>query len=77
VVISNPTKWDVKCVIPGCTWRVHSHMARTESNFIATIVQPRSCFLHSTLIKHRNMTAEFMANEMYGEIFEKIGMSSF
>jgi hypothetical protein len=64
VVISNPTTWDVKCVTPGCTWHVHGHMPRTESNFIATIVQPHGCLLQTTLIKHKNMTVEFMANIM-------------
>ena len=77
VVISNPTTWDVKCVTQGCTWRVHGHMPRTETNFIATIVQPHSCLLHTTLIKHKNMTAEFVSNVMYGEIVEKVGMSPF
>ena len=77
VVISNPMTWDVKCVTQGCTWRVHGHMPRTETNFIATIVQPHSCLLHTTLIKHKNMMAEFVANVMYGEIVEKVGMSPF
>jgi len=67
----------IKCVTPGCTWRVHGHMPRTETNFIATIVQPHSCLLHTTLIKHKNMTAEFVSNVMYGEIVEKVGMSPF
>ena len=77
VVISNPTTWDVKCVTPGCTWRVHGHMPRTESNFIATIVEPHTCLLQSSLNKHRNMMATFVANEMYGEVVEKVGMSPF
>ena len=77
VVISNPMTWDAKCVTPGCTWRVHGHMPCTETNFIATIVQPHSCLLQTTLIKHKNMTAEFMANVMYDEIVEKVGMSPF
>ena len=72
-----PTTWDVKCVTPGCTWRVHGHMPRTESNFIATIVEPHTCLLQSSMNKHRNMTATFVANEMYGEVVEKVGMSPF
>ena len=52
-------------------------MPHTKSNFIATIVQPHSCVLQTTLIKHKNVTAEFMANIMYGEIVEKVGMSPF
>ena len=28
-------------------------------------------------MKHKNMTAEFVANIMYGEIVEKVGMSLF
>ena len=77
VVISNPTTWDVKCVTPGCTWRVLGHMPRTKSNFIATIVEPHTCLLQSSLNKLRNMTATFVANEMYSEVVEKVGMSSF
>ena len=77
VVIPNPTTWDVKCVTLGCTWRVHGHMPRIESNFIATIVQQHSCMLQTMLMKHKNMTAEFVANVMYGEIVEKVGMSPF
>ena len=76
VIISNPTTWDVNCVTPGCTWRVHGHIPRTESNFIATIVQPHSCLLQTTLVKHKNMTMEFVANVMYDEIVEKVGISS-
>ena len=56
VIISNPTTWDMNCVTLGCTWHVHGHMPRTESNFIATIVQPHNCLLQTTLIKHKNMT---------------------
>ena len=52
-------------------------MPGTESNFIATIVEPHTCLLQSSLNKHRNMTATFVANEMYGEVVEKVGMSSF
>jgi hypothetical protein len=68
---------DAKCVTPGCTWHVHGHMPRTESNFIANIVQPHSCLLQTTLMKHKNMTTEFVANVMYDEIVEKVGMSPF
>jgi len=77
VVISNPTTWDVKCVTPCCTWHVYGHMPRIESNFLATIIEPHTCLLQSSLNKHRNMTATFVANEMYGEVVEKVGMSSF
>jgi hypothetical protein len=64
-------------VTPGCTWRVHGHMPHTESNFIAAIVEPHTCLLQSSLNKHRNMTATFVANKMYGEVVEKVGMSPF
>ena len=52
-------------------------MPRTESNFLATIVEPHTCLLQSSLNKHRNMMATFVANEMYGEVVEKVGMSPF
>ena len=77
VVISNPTTWDSKCVTPGCTWRVHGHMPGTESNFIATIVEPHTCLLQSSLNKHRNMTATFVANEMYSEVVENLAFLLF
>jgi hypothetical protein len=77
VVISNPTTWDVKCVTPGCTCRVHGHMPRTESNFIATIVEPHTCLLQSSLNKHWNMTVTFVANEMHSEVVKKLGISPF
>jgi len=77
VVISNPTTWNVKCVTPGCTWRVHGHMPCTDSNFIATIVEPHTCLLQSSLNKHRNMTATFVANEMYSEVVENLAFLLF
>ena len=43
VIISNPTTWDMNCVTLGCTWHVHGHMPRTESNFITTnVIDPAS-----------------------------------
>ncbi|RLN39597.1 uncharacterized protein C2845_PM01G40920 [Panicum miliaceum] len=33
--------------------------------------------LSGTVVKHKNMTAEFVANALYGEIVEKSSMSSF
>jgi hypothetical protein len=77
VVISNPTTWDVKCVTPGCTWRVHGHMPCIESNFITTIVEPHTCLLQSSLNKHWNMTMTFVANQIYSEVIEKLGISPF
>ncbi|CAO2207022.1 unnamed protein product [Urochloa humidicola] len=77
VVISNSTTYDVKCLAPGCPWRVHGYLPKGETNFVASIVVQHSCRLTGSVLKHRNMTAEFVANAMYGEIVKKTSMSPF
>ena len=77
VVISNPTTYDVKCLSPGCPWRVHGYLPKRENNFVASIVVGHSCKLSGTLVNHRNMTAEFVATAMYREIVKKTCISPF
>ena len=38
---------------------------------MASIVVGHSCKLSGTVVNHRNMTAEFVATVMYGEIVKK------
>jgi hypothetical protein len=52
-------------------------MPCTESNFIATIVEPHTCLLQSSLKKHWNVTVTFVANQIYSEVVEKLGISPF
>ena len=77
VVTSNPTTYDVKCLSPGCSWRVHGYLPKDETNFVASIGVGHSCSLNATVTKHRNMNAEFVANAMYGEIVKKGSKSPF
>ena len=42
VVIYNPTTYDVKCLSPGCPWRVHGYLPKGE-NFVASIIVGHSC----------------------------------
>ena len=42
-----------------------------ENNFVASIVIGHSCQLSKTIVKHINMTAEFVATVMYREIVKK------
>ena len=77
MVISNPTTYDVKCLAPGCPWCVHGYLPKAESNFVASIVVGHSCKLSETVVKHRNMTAEFVATVLYGEIVKKTSISPF
>jgi hypothetical protein len=77
VVISNPTTYDVKCLSPGCPWRVHGYLPKGENNFVALIVVGHSCKLSETVVNHRNMTTEFVATVMYGEIVKKTCISPF
>jgi len=77
VVVSNPTTYDVKCLAPGCPWRVHGYLPKAKSNFVASIVVGHSCKLSETVVKHRNMTTEFVATVLYGEIVKKTSISPF
>ncbi|RLN29467.1 uncharacterized protein C2845_PM05G21020 [Panicum miliaceum] len=77
VVISNPSTYDVKCLSPGCPWQVHAYLPKGESNFVASIIVDHLCKLSGTVVKHKNMTAEFVANVLYGEIMKKSSMSPF
>jgi len=50
---------------------------KAESNFVASIVIGHSCKLSETVVKHRNMIAEFVATVLYGEIVKKTSISPF
>ena len=52
-------------------------MPKAESNFVASIVIGHSCKLSETVVKHRNMIAEFVATVLYGEIVRKTSISPF
>ena len=77
VVISNPSTYDVKCLSPGCPWRVHGYLPKGESNFVASIVVRHLCKLSGIVLMHKNMTAKFVANVMYEEIVKRTSMSPF
>jgi len=77
VVVTNPTTYDVKCLAPGCPWRVHGYMPKAESNFVASIIVGHLSKLSETVVKSRNMTAEFVATVLYGEIVKKTSISPF
>ena len=44
---------------------------------MASIVVGHTCMLSETVVKHRNMTTEFVAIVMYGEIVKKTCISPF
>jgi len=77
VVISNPSTYYVKCLAPGCPWWVHGYLPKGESNFVASIVVGHSCKLSGTVVRHKNMIAEFVACVMYREIVKKTSISPF
>jgi hypothetical protein len=77
MVISNLRIYDVKCLSPGCPWRVHGFLPKGESNFVVSIVVGHSCKLTEMVVRHKNMIAEFVANVLYREIVKKTSMSPF
>lgn len=40
VVISNPTLHDLKCLSPGCPWRVHGYQPKCETTALRYFAQP-------------------------------------
>jgi uncharacterized membrane protein YgcG len=66
VVISNPRTYDVKCLSLGCPWRVHGFLPKGESDFVVSIIVGHSCKLTEMVVKHKNMTTEFVANAARG-----------
>ena len=74
VKVSSPSKYSVKCRVPGCTFYVHAYKPKNEIHWVASIVQNHSCTLQNLGKRHHNLTASLIANELYSEIIEKRDM---
>lgn len=71
---SSPSKYSVKCRAPECNFYVHAYKPKYEMYWIASIVKNHSCTLQNLGKRHRNLTANLIANELYSEIIEKRDM---
>jgi hypothetical protein len=61
-------KYDVVCVKEGCPWRVHAYKGKWKDYWECSIVTQHTCHLPGVQKFHRNLTSQFIANEMYGMI---------
>lgn len=74
VVKSSPSVYDVVCAKAGCPWRVHAFKGVLKSYWKVSIVVDHNCLLDGPLKSHRNMTTDFVANDIFGLIMEKMHM---
>ncbi|WVZ50495.1 hypothetical protein U9M48_001741, partial [Paspalum notatum var. saurae] len=65
VVKSSPSVYDVCCVKDGCPWRVHAYKKNYENP-----LEKHICYSREAPKYNRNLTAAFVANEMYGRILD-------
>ena len=77
VKISNRTTYDVKCTTEGCPWRVHGYKPQHDNVWVASIVVEHSCLLDNTIVEHRNMSAQFVAQMVYAKVVKKTSLSPF
>ncbi|CAN6290558.1 unnamed protein product [Urochloa humidicola] len=74
VKTSSPSKYSVKCRDPECNFYVNAYKPKYELYWIASIVRNHTCTLQNLGNRHRNLTANLIANELYSEIIEKRDM---
>ena len=72
VAQSNSSVYDVVCVKEGCPWRVHAYKGILKSYWKVSIVVEHTCVLEGAQNVHRYMTTDFVANEIYGMVMEKM-----
>jgi len=72
VARSNSSVYDVVCVKEGCPWRVHAYKGTFKSYWKVSFVQEHTCVLEGVQNVHRNITTDFIANEIYGMVMDKM-----
>ena len=72
VAKSNSSVYDVVCAKEGCPWRVHAFKGIFKSYWKVSIVVEHTCVLEGVQNVHRNMTTDFIANEIYGMVMDKM-----
>jgi hypothetical protein len=65
-------KYDVVCVNEGCPWWVHAYEGKWKGYWKCSIVTQHTCHLPGVQKSHRNLTSQYIANEMYGMIVDNI-----
>jgi hypothetical protein len=61
-------KYNVVCVKEGCPWRVHAYKEKWKDYWECSIVTLHTYHLPGVQKSHRNLTSQYIANEMYGLI---------
>ena len=72
VARSSTSVYDVVCVKEGCPWRVHAYKGTFKSYWKVSFVQEHTCVLEGVQNVHRNITTDFIANEIYGMVMDKM-----
>jgi hypothetical protein len=65
-------KYDVVCVKEGCPWRVHAYKGKWKDYWKCSIVTQHTYHLPGVQKTHRNLTSQYIANEMYGMIVDNL-----
>jgi hypothetical protein len=65
-------KYDVVCVKEGCPWWVHAYKSKWKNYWECSIVTQHTCHLPGVQKIHRNLTSQYIANEMYGTIVDNL-----
>jgi hypothetical protein len=63
--------YDVVCVKEGCSWWVHANKDKWKDYWECSIVTQHICHLPYVQTSHRNLTSQYIANEMYGIIVRR------
>jgi hypothetical protein len=61
-------KYDVVCVKESCPWWVHDYKGKWKDYWECSIVTQHTCHLPDAQKSHRNLTSQYIANEIYGMI---------
>jgi hypothetical protein len=69
-------KYDVVCMKEGCPWRVHVYKGKWKDYWECSIVTHHTCHLPGVQKTHRNLTSQYIVNEMYGIIVENLSYES-
>ena len=72
VAKSSPSDYDVVCLKADCPWRVHAHKGIFKTYWKVTIVVEHTCILDGVQRTHKNLSTEFVANEIYSMVMERM-----
>ena len=76
VVKSGSKEYEVKYMNNGCPWRVHAFKGKWKSNWKCSIVIEHTCLLSEVQPSHRNISNEFVANQICGLIMDNLNYES-